>query len=79
MRTRNINRQVDRKRDVLPMELQRWKRFVDGLPDPRSGELEASRTAPTGDRYDYEAILDETARRIFNEISHHPPTPRGAP
>ena len=70
MRIRNINDWVGRKRDVSPIELQRWKLFLDRLPDKRSGKPEASRAAPARDRYNYEAVLDETTRRIFNEISH---------
>ncbi len=78
MRVGNIKGPGGRERDVSRTELQRWKQFLDGLPDLRFGKLEASRAALAGDRYDDEAILDETAKRIFNEIGHRSSASQGA-
>ena len=57
-----------RWREVSPRTLQRWRQLVRDLPDVRMDRVRAIREALKGRKYDSEEVLDETVRRLRNEI-----------
>ncbi len=50
------------------VDLQRWKRVVEGLPVVRVEKVVAVREALRNNRYDSEAILAETVARVGNDL-----------
>lgn len=52
----------------LGVDLQRWKRVLEGLPVVRVEKVVAVREALRNNRYDTEAILAETIARVGNDV-----------
>lgn len=57
-----------RAAELLRTELNYWKRLLDELPDARLDKVCATRSNLNRNGYDDERILDETVRRISDEI-----------
>ena len=54
--------------EASPAELDRWKRLMSDLPDARLEKVHATRSLVERNGYDDERIIDETVRRLSDDL-----------
>ena len=60
--------QKKRRPRLSPRTLQRWRELVHDLPDIRLEKVQATREALKNREYDGEEVLEETIRRLREEL-----------
>ena len=54
--------------DALDTSLSRWKTIIREMPDARLDKITAARDALRCNRYEGETVLDETVRRLCDDV-----------
>ena len=68
MSRKTAESQKKRQPRLSPRTLQRWRGLVHDLPDIRLEKVQATREALKNREYDSEEILEETIRRLREEL-----------
>ncbi len=66
-----VNRTVPRWRarsEVVEGDLRRWREIISALPDVRLDKVRSTRQALQGNRYEGESMIEETVRRLCNDV-----------